>query len=151
MRAEIHRSVAALAAWYETLTPESLARVGEHYAANAWFKDPFNEVGGLDAIRRVFAHMFETLEEPRFRVLERVVNDEAALLTWEFSFRLRGRELQVRGASHLKYNGRGKLVYHRDYWDTAEELYAKLPLVGALMRWLRRRLSASRQKSRGIR
>jgi len=143
VRAEIHRSVAALAAWYETLTPESLARVGEHYAANAWFKDPFNEVGGLDAIRRVFAHMFETLEEPRFRVLERVVNDEAALLTWEFSFRLRGRELHVRGASHLKYNGRGKVVYHRDYWDTAEELYAKLPLVGALMRWLRRRLSAS--------
>jgi len=144
VRAEIHRSVGALAAWYETLTPESLARVGEHYAANAWFKDPFNEVGGLDAIRRVFAHMFEELEEPRFKVLERVINDEAALLTWEFSFRLRGRELRVRGATHLKYNGRGKIVYHRDYWDTSEELYAKLPVLGALLRWLRRRLSASR-------
>ena len=144
MRAEIHRSVAALAAWYETLTPESLARVGEHYAANAWFKDPFNEASGLDAIRRVFAHMFETLEEPRFAVHERVVNDEGALLTWEFGFRLRGRQLRVRGASHLKFNGRGKVVYHRDYWDTSEELYAKLPLLGALMRWLRRRLSATR-------
>lgn len=144
MRAEIHRSVAALAAWYETLTPESLARVGEHYAANAWFKDPFNEASGLDAIRRVFAHMFEQLEEPRFAVHERVINDESALLTWEFGFRLRGRTLRVRGASHLKFNGRGKVVYHRDYWDTGEELYAKLPVLGALMRWLRRRLSATR-------
>jgi steroid delta-isomerase len=27
---------------------------------------------------------------------------------------------------------------HRDYWDAAEELYEKLPLVGALMRWLKR-------------
>ena len=144
MRAEIHRSVAALAAWYETLTPESLARVGEHYAANAWFKDPFNEASGLDAIRRVFTHMFDTLEEPRFAVHERVINDEGALLTWEFGFRLRGRQLRVRGASHLKFNGRGKVVYHRDYWDTGEELYAKLPLLGALMRWLQRRLSATR-------
>ena len=144
MRAEIHRSVAALAAWYETLTPESLARVGEHYAANAWFKDPFNEASGLDAIRRVFAHMFEMLEEPRFAVHERVINDEGALLTWEFGFTLRGRQLRVRGASHLKFNGRGKVVYHRDYWDTSEELYAKLPLLGALMRWLRRRLAATR-------
>lgn len=144
MRAEIHRAVAALAAWYETLTPESLARVGEHYAANAWFKDPFNEASGLEEIRRVFAHMFEALAEPRFAVHERVVNDEGALLTWEFSFRLRGRALRVRGASHLKFNSRGKVVYHRDYWDTAEELYAKLPVLGALMRWLRRRLSAAR-------
>lgn len=144
MRAEIHRSVAALAAWYETLTPESLAHVGEHYAANAWFKDPFNEASGLDAIRRVFAHMFEHLEEPRFAVHERVINEESALLTWEFGFRLRGRQLRVRGASHLKFNGRGKVVYHRDYWDTGEELYAKLPVLGALMRWLRRRLSATR-------
>jgi len=144
VRAEIHRAVAALAAWYETLTPESLARVGEHYAANAWFKDPFNEASGLEEIRRVFAHMFETLAEPRFAVHERVVNDEGALLTWEFSFRLRGRALRVRGASHLKYNSRGKVVYHRDYWDTAEELYAKLPVLGALMRWPRRRLAAAR-------
>ena len=144
MRAEIHRAVAALAAWYETLTPESLARVGEHYAANAWFKDPFNEASGLEEIRRVFAHMFEALAEPRFAVHERVVNDEGALLTWEFSFRLRGRALRVRGASHLKFNSRGKVVYHRDYWDTAEELYAKLPVLGALMRWLGRRLSAAR-------
>jgi len=28
---------------------------------------------------------------------------------------------------------------HRDYWDAAGELYAKLPLIGAVMRWLRRR------------
>jgi hypothetical protein len=118
--------------------------MGEHYAANAWFKDPFNEASGLDAIRRVFAHMFDTLEEPRFAVQERVIDDEGALLTWEFGFRLRGRQLRVRGASHLKFNGRGKVVYHRDYWDTGEELYAKLPLLGTLMRWLRRRLSATR-------
>ncbi|MGO1254794.1 MAG: nuclear transport factor 2 family protein, partial [Alcaligenes aquatilis] len=31
----------------------------------------------------------------------------------------------------------------RDYWDAAEELYAKLPLLGLLMRWLRRKVSSS--------
>jgi steroid delta-isomerase len=134
--------VTALIAWFEALTPESLARIGEHYAANAWFKDPFNEASGLEAIRRVFAHMFEQVQEPRFRILERVVDDEGALLTWEFRFRRSAGEILVRGATHLKFNGRGKVVYHRDYWDAAEELYAKLPMLGALMRFLRRRLAA---------
>ena len=142
MRTEIHRSVEALAAWFQTLSRDSLARIGEHYAANAWFKDPFNEASGLDAVRRVFAHMFEQVEEPRFRILERVVDDEGALLTWEFTFRSGRRSLAVRGATHLKFNSRGKVVYHRDYWDAAEELYAKLPLLGTLMRWLKRRLAA---------
>jgi hypothetical protein len=27
---------------------------------------------------------------------------------------------------------------HRDYWDAAEELYEKLPLLGSLMRWWKR-------------
>jgi hypothetical protein len=28
---------------------------------------------------------------------------------------------------------------HRDYWDAAEELYEKLPVLGGLMRWLKTR------------
>jgi SnoaL-like domain len=142
MRAEIHRRLSELAAWYEALTPETLASIGEHYADNAWFKDPFNEVSGLDAIRRVFAHMFERLLAPRFRVLERIGDEQAAALVWEFRFGAGRREFLVRGATHLRFDARGKVAYHRDYWDTAEELYAKLPLLGSLMRYLRRRLEA---------
>jgi hypothetical protein len=33
------------------------------------------------------------------------------------------------------------VVWHRDYWDAAGELYAKLPLVGPLMRFLARRMA----------
>ena len=127
---------------FESLTPESVARLGELYSENAYFKDPFNEVQGLDGIRRVFAHMFRQVEAPRFRVTDRVADAAGAMLVWEFSFRSRGRETLVRGATHLRFDERGKIVYHRDYWDAAEELYAKLPLLGPLMRWLRRRLAA---------
>jgi steroid Delta-isomerase len=142
MRAEIHRHLSALAAWYESLTAESLAKIGEHYAANAWFKDPFNEASGLEAIKRVFAHMFATLRAPRFRITGRIADVSGAVLLWEFRFGAGGREYEVHGATHLKWNGRAKIVYHRDYWDTAEELYAKVPLLGGVVRLLRRRLAA---------
>ena len=135
--------VARIVEYFESLTPETVARLSEHYAANAWFKDPFNEVTGLEAIRRVFAHMYRQVEEPRFRVTDRVIDDNGALLVWDFSFRLGRRAIVVRGATHLRFNGRGKVAYHRDYWDTAEELYSKLPLLGTLTRLLRRRLAAS--------
>ncbi len=133
----------ALVDWFETLTPGSVARTGEFYAADALFKDPFNEVRGVQPIRGIYAHMFRQVVEPRFRVTGRVQDAGGAVLFWEFSFRGRsGAETTVvRGASHLRFAADGRISAHRDYWDTGEELYAKVPLLGALVRWLRRRLS----------
>jgi hypothetical protein len=45
----------------------------------------------------------------------------------------------VRGSTHLRFAPDGRITMHRDYWDVAEELYEKLPLIGTLMRWLKRR------------
>ena len=45
----------------------------------------------------------------------------------------------IRGGSHLVLAADGRITLHRDYWDAAEELYEKLPAVGALMRFLKRR------------
>jgi steroid delta-isomerase len=131
-------------AWYETLTPETLERLTELYAHDARFKDPFNDVVGRAGIRRVFAHMFETTEAPRFRIASRVAGEREAFVSWVFGFRAARREFEIRGATHLLFDARGKIVAHRDYWDAAEELYAKLPLLGPLVRMLGRRFSAPR-------
>jgi hypothetical protein len=132
--------------FYHELSIESVARFPEFYSEDAYFKDPFNEVRGLPAIQRIFTHMFSQVGEPRFVVTGRVVDEGGAMLIWEFYFRVRlwGRgETQVmRGVSHLKFAADGKVDYHRDYWDTGEELYMKLPALGTLMRGLRRALAA---------
>jgi steroid Delta-isomerase len=135
-----------LIAFYQQFTPRDVARLGEFYSDDAWFKDPFNEVRGLPAIQLIFIHMFRQVEMPRFVITEHVVAQNGAMLAWEFHYLLRvlgrNRRQVVRGVSHLKFDSDGKVAYHRDYWDAAEELYMKLPLVGGLMRWLRARLTA---------
>jgi len=132
-------------AFFESITPESAAETGAIYTEDAWFKDPFNEVRGSAAIRRIFEHMFEQVDSPRFVVGDVVAQEACAFMTWEFRFRS-GRfgdgEQVVRGASHLKFAADGRIAYHRDYWDAAEELYEKLPAVGGLMRWLKRRAAS---------
>jgi hypothetical protein len=45
----------------------------------------------------------------------------------------------IRGGSHLRLASDGRVEDHRDYWDAAEELYQKLPVLGGLMRWLKKR------------
>jgi ketosteroid isomerase-like protein len=130
--------------WFEALTPSSLDQVSTHYTEDAFFKDPFNEVRDVQAIRRIFEHMFANLDEPRFVVREALVDGDRAFLAWDFLFRMRrfDRSTQcIRGGSHLHFAADGRVCMHRDYWDAAEELYEKLPGVGALMRWLKRQAS----------
>ncbi len=134
--------VAALVQFFEKLQPADLARLKDFYAADAFFKDPFNEVRGVPAIERIFVHMFAALEQPHFVVTGRVVQGREAFLVWDFRFRFlrfdRGTWQTVRGCSHVRFDDAGRVAFHRDYWDAAEELYEKLPGLGSLMRWLKR-------------
>ncbi len=130
-----------LVLWFETLTPQTALEAQRHYAPDAYFKDPFNELRGVEGVRRVFVHMFEQVREPKFRVTGRWQSGEGAMLLWDFTFRMkRGSDAlrTIRGATHLRFDTDGRVSWHRDYWDAAEELYEKLPLLGALMRVLKR-------------
>lgn len=142
----VEHAVTQVVAMFEHLSLTDLAHMGRYYALDAHFKDPFNEVQGLDAIQGIFAHMFESLHAPRFEVTTRVVQGQQCFLTWDFLFRFKSFQqdtLQtVRGASHLVLNEQGLVTLHRDYWDAAEELYEKFPVVGGLMRWLKKRANS---------
>lgn len=129
---------------YESLTPATLADLVSVYAEDARFIDPFNDVRGHGALRSVFEHMFEALDAPRFQIVDALGDAAQAFLTWDFSFRRRGHDetLTIRGASHLHFDTKGRVTLHRDYWDAAQQVYERVPLLGALLRWLRRRLAA---------
>lgn len=132
--------------YYEQLSPAHLSELDVYYAPDAHFKDPFNDVHGLPAITQIFAHMFATLEQPHFTVTQRIVQDDKASLRWEFHFRLRRWRPQVEQCIHgvtlLRFDAHGHVTLHHDYWDACQELYEKLPVLGGLMRWLRKSVSA---------
>jgi len=137
----VHRICSA----FESISPDSVAQMDRLYTADARFKDPFNEVQGVAAIQAIFAHMFVNLDQPRFVVRDAVVQGELCFLTWDFLFRMKRfsrAEQCIRGASQLWLAEDGRIAVHRDYWDVAEELYEKLPVLGGLMRWLKKRAAS---------
>ena len=132
--------------FFEKLTPNAVSSMGALYTADAYFKDPFNEVRGLSEVQRIFSHMYVALHEPHFVVTNTVSQGDECFVVWDFKFRFKRLDTvtvqTVRGCSHLKLADDGRISFHRDYWDAAEELYEKLPYVGALMRCLKRRANS---------
>ncbi len=129
--------------YWHTLTPERVAQLGEVYADDASFRDPFNAVSGLPAIQHIFGDMFVRLHDPKFVITETILEDSRALLVWDFTFRIKNLKpdmpRNIHGTSLIRFAADGRVQSHRDYWDAAGELYEQLPIVGALMRWLKKR------------
>ncbi len=138
--------VQRIADFFETLQPASVQRMDELYTQDAYFKDPFNEVRGLEEVQRIFSHMYVALNAPYFVVTNTVTQGDQCFVVWDFKFRFKRFDTvtvqTVRGCSHLQLAPDGRIAFHRDYWDAAEELYEKLPYVGSLMRWLKKRANA---------
>ena len=131
--------------FFEHLQPSDVAHIAQLYTADAHFKDPFNEVQGIAAIEHIFTHMFEALDAPRFAITQQVHNGAQCFVTWDFFFSVprmdKGATQIIRGATHFVLReeaGVWRVAVHRDYWDAAEELYEKLPVLGGLMRWLKK-------------
>ncbi|MEO0047663.1 MAG: hypothetical protein RLZZ410_622 [Pseudomonadota bacterium] len=130
---------------FENLELNTIDRLLALYDAQAFFKDPFNEVIGKPAIERIFTHMFDQVDQPRFIVTKYMAMDTQISLTWEFCFNFKNapKEQQViKGCTWLTLNQGLLITEHRDYWDAAEELYEKIPVLGGLMRFLKKRLRA---------
>lgn len=128
--------------FFENMTLQSINNLDGIYAADVHFKDPFNDVRGTEEVRRIFRRMFESCKDPRFKVFDVMPTDKASYLHWHMTFVPRARMLgkhrwHIDGISRVKFTADGKVQEHVDYWDASEYFYARLPVVGGLIRLLR--------------
>lgn len=141
---DIDRCLREYAGFFENLVPEDLDRFDQVFSPDARFKDPFNDVHGVEAIRRVFEHMYTQCSDPRFTVSDYCGRGDRGYLSWCFSFtRKSGLEtVSLEGLSRVSFDDHGRVLEHIDYWDPAEQVYARLPVIGWIIGMIRSRLSA---------
>lgn len=116
------------------------------YSEDIQFRDPLHAVNGLNNLTEYFNGMMDNLLECRFEFhhsLEIVERGEA-ILFWTMHYRHKkiagGKALELTGNSHLLFND--KVYYHRDYFDAGSMLYEHLPLLGAAIRYIKKRIGA---------
>ena len=132
---------------FEALTESNIDGLCALCAETVRFKDPFNDVRGKAALSRIFEHMFETLNKPKFIVEDITTVETRAYLKWRFTFKPKARSKgeaavwEITGMSGVSFNSDGLVTEHVDYWDAAEQFYEKLPVIGSMLRLVRRKLS----------
>ncbi len=115
---------------FSNLSPNNINEFDNLISKNIVFIDPFNNIKGINAFKKIFYHMFKNVKDPRFFILDYSMNKQRVFLKWKMTF-FAFKSLQtIEGMSELLLNDFGKVVFHRDYWDSLSGLFIKIPLIG---------------------
>jgi hypothetical protein len=123
---------------FARLTPGTTMPLADLYAADVVFEDPLHRIEGLDALAAYFARLNARVEYAEFAFGQQVVSSGEAALTWVMTVRTRRprQTIVVPGVSVLRFGDR--ITAQRDYFDVGAMLYERIPLIGWLLRRVKR-------------
>ena len=141
----LEQSIKAYAMFFETLSRESVDDAANLCIAEVRFRDPFNDVRGVREFQKVLWDMFDTLIEPRFKVLDCASSCQVCYMRWAFTFRRKpggAAPRRIEGMSEIHFDAEGKVTAHIDHWD-AGQVYELIPVLGNAIRYVKGRISSS--------
>lgn len=129
---------------YHQLDHNHLERLTEIYTPEVRFIDPAHEISGRDNLSRYFEALYANISSIDFSFERQLQEADQAVLAWHMTFRhprlAGGKKISVPGCSWLSFNPQGQALEHRDYFDLGAMLYEQLPLLGRMVRSIKRRL-----------
>ncbi|MGC4014345.1 MAG: nuclear transport factor 2 family protein [Luteolibacter sp.] len=138
--------LAAVVAHYEKLSLKKLDHLGDIYAPSVHFRDPIREANGLGSLRALLEDILKRMDAWSLEVIDAQGDEHSGFLLWTLLYTFRGKDRSVTGTSHLKFASDGRISHRQDHWD-ATALYAEIPLLGALLRFFRRRLKITSEST----
>lgn len=118
------------------------------YTQDVIFHDPLHRIEGRGSLEQYFKALYENVTSCRFEFHQQALQGEIAFVSWTMHLSHRrlagGKAIAVEGCSVLCFpeHAEGRVSRHRDHFDLGALLYENLPLLGPLVKGVKRRASS---------
>lgn len=132
--------------FFADFAPDRVQRLlAETYAPQLYFNDTLKTLHDRDALARYLEDSAAAVASCAVAVRDAISNREGDYyLRWHMRIRFRkfarGRDTASIGISQLRLDGDGRVTFHQDFWNAADGVYEHMPLLGSLIRRVKRRL-----------
>lgn len=130
----------AVADFFNEMTPAKLARLGDIYGPGVTLYDPVHEARGLEQLREVLSNRFKKMDSVAINVMDAHGDDHTGFLLWTVKYQHQGVDRLIHGTSHFRFAADGRIAAQRDHWDASFALYGEYPMLGWLMKIIKRRV-----------
>ncbi|WP_260258750.1 nuclear transport factor 2 family protein [Vibrio intestinalis] len=133
----------AVSELYKQLDGEHLHLLEEIYHPDVVFEDAAHRIEGRESLYHYFETLYLNVNKCVFHISETHQSGDKGFIVWVMELqhpKLNGGDaISVHGVTHLSFADK-QVIYHRDYFDLGEMLYEQLPLLGGVIRAIKRRL-----------
>jgi hypothetical protein len=138
-------AVARFESFLSDLSTSSVkSSIREVYAPKFYFNDTLKTIRDVDALEKYFLASDDAMSSYGLKVEQTISTPEGVFVRWRMDIVFRkfhkGERQSSIGITHVRFDKDGRVVYHQDYWDSGSNFYEKLPVLGALIRAVKRRL-----------
>ena len=109
------------------------------YAEDVVFIDPTHEKRGVESYIRAQDGLMRRCDDVFLETESVAINNDVAFVEWRMGLKIKGIEFVYPGATRLRFDGAGKIVHHRDYFDFVGPTFEPVPVLGGFVRWLYKR------------
>tara|TARA_B100001109_G_scaffold173422_1_gene141761 strand:+ start:1564 stop:1998 length:435 start_codon:yes stop_codon:yes gene_type:complete len=109
------------------------------YAEDVVFIDPTQEKRGVESYIRAQDGLMRRCDDVFLETESVAINNDVAFVEWRMGLKIKGIEFIYPGATRLRFDGAGKIVHHRDYFDFVGPTFEPVPVLGGFVRWLYKR------------
>ncbi len=131
--------------YFNEFSPEKMEILDLFYDANIEFVDPAAKLKGLSNLKDYYAAVYKNVKTIHFDFHEIHQDADTYCTTYTLTLSVNGlnsgKKYSVEGMSILKFNQKNLISYHRDYIDLGAMVYEKLPVVGALIKVVKKKLA----------
>ena len=114
------------------------AEIRDVYASDVFLNDTLKTLQGVDALEEYFLDTVERTEFVRVRFDDTARSGRDYYLRWFMEYQSdrinRGAVVATIGMTHIRFDESGRVVLHQDYWDSADGLFERLPVLGWMIR-----------------
>jgi len=130
-------------AYFTNMQVGDTSRLEEIYADQVIFIDPIHQIRGIENLKKYFAKLNENLLEGSFQFTDEAISENTVYLHWEMKVKLKRPKQTVKASGISVLMVEEKIISQRDYFDAGELFYENIPVLGSIIRFLKRKIAGA--------
>lgn len=136
--AEEARVFTQLQQYFSGMTAASVrAQTASVYAPEAYLNDTLAGIEGADRIEAYFTHTLQSARSLKVEFLDRAPVGTDWYVRWRMSVAADGlnggEEVLTYGVTQFRFDPQGRVLIHKDFWDSGTGLFEQLPVLGRVI------------------
>ena len=137
--AQEQQAFAGVQRYFSGMTVDSVhAQTASVYAPQAYLNDTLVSLEGADRIEAYFSHTMERARLLNVEFLERAPVGTDWYVRWRMTVAADGlnggQEVVTYGVTQFRFDADGRVLIHKDFWDSGTGLHEQLPVIGGAVR-----------------